>query len=281
MKLGDIELHILTDGTFALDGGAMFGVVPKPLWERKFQADARNRVQLSMNCPLIRTAGKWILVETGAGDKMEPKLTDMYAIGAQGQPRLLEQLAARGLRPEDIDIVIDTHLHFDHCGWNTRVVDGTIVPTFPNARYVLQKGELEHAKRPNERDRASYVPENFAPVEAAGQFWLIEGDREVAPGVEVMRVPGHNADMQCVKITGGGKTAFLFVDLVPTTAHIPLPWIMGYDLYPMTTLENKKKLIPQAARESWLCLFSHDPHVQAAYLRERDGKYTAEPVEVD
>lgn len=279
MKLGDIELHILTDGTFALDGGAMFGVVPKPLWERKFQADARNRIQLSMNCPLIRTAGKWILVETGAGDKFEPKLTDMYAIG--GQPRLLEQLASRGLRPEDIDIVIDTHLHFDHCGWNTRVVNGKVVPTFPNARYVLQKGELEHAKRPNERDRASYFPDNFAPVEAAGQFWLIEGDREVAPGVEVMRVPGHNADMQCVKISGGGKTAFLFVDLVPTTAHIPLPWIMGYDLYPMTTLENKKKLIPQAAREGWLCLFSHDPHVRAAYLREQDGKYTAEPVEAD
>jgi glyoxylase-like metal-dependent hydrolase (beta-lactamase superfamily II) len=194
---------------------------------------------------------------------------------------LLEQLAARGLRPEDIDIVIDTHLHFDHCGWNTRVVNGKVVPTFPNARYVLQKGELEHAKRPNERDRASYFPDNFAPVEAAGQFWLIEGDREVAPGVEVMRVPGHNADMQCVRITGGGKTAFLFVDLVPTTAHIPFPWIMGYDLYPMTTLENKKKLIPQAAREGWLCLFSHDPKVRAAYLREQDGKYTAEPVEVD
>ena len=281
MKLGDIELHILTDGTFALDGGAMFGVVPKPLWERKFSADARNRIQLAMNCPLIRTGGKWILVETGAGYKMEPKLTDMYAIGAQGQPRLLEQLAARGLRPEDIDMVIDTHLHFDHCGWNTRVVDGKVVPTFPNARYVLQRGELEHAKRPNERDRASYFAENFAPVEAAGQFWLIEGDREVAPGVEVLRVPGHNADMQCVKITGGGKTAFLFVDLVPTTAHIAFPWIMGYDLYPMTTLENKKKLIPQATREGWLCLFSHDPNVRAAYLRERDGKYIAEPAVVD
>ncbi len=279
MKLGDIELHILNDGSFALDGGAMFGVVPKPLWERKCTPDARNRIQLGMNCPLIRTAGKWILVEAGAGDKFDAKFADMFAIG--GQPRLLEQLAARGLRPEDIDMVIDTHLHFDHCGWNTRIVNGKAVPTFPNACYVLQKGELEHAKRPNERDRASYFVDNFAPVEAAGQFWLIEGDREVAPGVEVMRVPGHNLDMQCVKISGGGKTAFLFVDLVPTTAHIPFPWIMGYDLYPMTTLENKRKLIPQAAREGWLCLFSHDPHVRAAYLREQDGKYTAEPVQVD
>ena len=279
MKLGDIELHILNDGSFALDGGAMFGVVPKPLWERKCTPDARNRIQLGMNCPLIRTAGKWILVEAGAGDKFDAKFAEMFAIG--GQPRLLEQLAVRGLRPEDIDMVIDTHLHFDHCGWNTRIVNGKAVPTFPNACYVLQKGELEHAKRPNERDRASYFVDNFAPVEAAGQFWLIEGDREVAPGVEVMRVPGHNLDMQCVKISGGGKTAFLFVDLVPTTAHIPFPWIMGYDLYPMTTLENKRKLIPQAAREGWLCLFSHDPHVRAAYLREQDGKYTAEPVQVD
>ena len=228
MKLGDIELYMLSDGTFALDGGAMFGVVPKPMWEKKFTPDARNRIRLGMNCPLIRTAGKWILVETGAGDKLDPKLADIY--GIDGAPRLPDQLAARGLRPEDIDIVIDTHLHFDHCGWNTRVVDGKAVPTFPNARYVLQKGELEHAKRPNERDRASYFPDNFAPVEAAGQFWLIEGEREVAPGVEVVRVPGHNADMQCVRITGGGKTAFLFVDLVPTTAHLPFPWIMGYDL---------------------------------------------------
>lgn len=280
MKLGDIELYILNDGTFTLDGGAMFGVVPKPLWEKKFPADSRNRITLGMNCPLIRAGGKWILVETGAGDKLDPKLADIYGVGNSG-PRLPQQLAARGLRPEDIDIVINTHLHFDHCGWNTRVVDGTAVPTFPNALYVLQKGELEHAKRPNERDRASYFPDNFAPVEAAGQFWLVEGEREVAPGVEVLRVPGHNADMQCVRISGGGKTAFLFVDLVPTTAHLPFPWIMGYDLYPLTTLENKKRLIPQAAREGWLCLFSHDPNISAAWLREREGKYVAEPVKVD
>ncbi len=280
MKFGDLELYILNDGCFSLDGGAMFGVVPKPLWERKFPADARNRIRLGMNCPLIRSAGKWILVETGAGDKLDPRLADIY--GVEGTPpRLLDQLAARGLRPEEIDIVIDTHLHFDHCGWNTRVVNGKLVPTFPNARYVLQRGELEHAKRPNERDRASYFRENFEPVEAAGQFWLVEGEREVAPGVEVLRVPGHNADMQCVRITSAGKTAFLFVDLVPTTAHLPFPWIMGYDLYPLTTLENKKKLIPQAAREGWLCLFSHDPNVRAAYLQEKDGKFVAEPVTVD
>jgi glyoxylase-like metal-dependent hydrolase (beta-lactamase superfamily II) len=145
----------------------------------------------------------------------------------------------------------------------------------------VQRGELEHAKRPTERDRASYLPDNFAPVEAAGQWWLLEGDREIAPGVELLRVPGHTRDMQCVRLSGGGKTAFFFADLVPTTAHLPWPWIMGYDLYPLTTLENKKKWIPEVAREGWLALFGHDTQVQAAYLRERNGQYEAERVKLE
>jgi glyoxylase-like metal-dependent hydrolase (beta-lactamase superfamily II) len=276
MRLGDLEFHIINDGWFALDGGAMFGVVPKPLWEKKCPPDGRNRIELGMNCVVVRTGGKWILVETGAGDKLDPKLADIYHL--HGAPRLLEQLAGLGLQPGDIDLVIDTHLHFDHCGWNTRLVDGKAVPTFPHARYVVQKGELEHAYHPNERDRASYFNDNYAPVEKAGQFWLLEGDREVAPGVECLRVPGHNRDMQCVRLSGGGKTAFCFVDLVPTTAHIPFPWIMGYDLYPLTTLENKKKWIPQAAREEWIGIFSHDARTPVAYIRERDGKFEAEPI---
>lgn len=279
MKLGDIEFHVLTDGTFRLDGGAMFGVIPRPLWERKMPPDARNRILLSMNCLLIRAAGKWLLVETGAGDKWDAKWSDIFDF--QGSPRLLDQLAARGLAPAQIDIVINTHLHFDHCGWNTRIVEGKAVPTFPNARYVVQKGELDHAKRPTERDRASYVGGNFLPVEAAGKYWLLEGDREIVPGVEVLRMPGHTRDMQCVRLRSAGRTAMFFADLVPTTAHISYPWIMGYDLYPLTTLENKKKWIPVAAREEWLCLFAHDPQVRAAYLRERDGNYIAEPVAVD
>jgi glyoxylase-like metal-dependent hydrolase (beta-lactamase superfamily II) len=279
LKLGDLEFHILTDGCFRLDGGAMFGVIPRPMWERKMQPDERNRVRLSMNCLLIRSAGKWVLVETGAGDKWDEKQRDIYAI--EGPPRLPDQLAARGLKPEQIDFVINTHLHFDHCGWNTTVVNGEAVPAFPNARYVVQKGELDHAKHPTERDRASYLMPNFAPVEAAGQWWLLEGDREIVPGVEVIRAPGHTRDMQCVRLTGGGKTAFFFADLVPTSAHLPYPWIMGFDLFPMTTLENKKKWIPQVFREGWLALFAHDPNIPAAYLRERDGRYEAEPVKVD
>ncbi|MCL6565267.1 MAG: MBL fold metallo-hydrolase [Acidobacteriia bacterium] len=279
MLVGEIEVLVLTEGYVRLDGGAMFGVVPKPLWEKKIPADARNRIRIAMNCLLIRSGGKQIVVETGAGDKWDHRMRDIY--GLEGETRLPELLTARGTPVTDVDLVINTHLHFDHCGWNTRRVNGRTVPTFPRARYVVQRGELEHAKHPTERDRASYLAENFLPVEEAGQFWLLEGDREVAPGVEVLRVPGHTRDMQCVRISSRGQTAFFFADLVPTTAHLPYPWIMGYDLYPLTTLEHKKRLLPQAAQENWLCLFAHDPEVPAARLREQDGRLVAEPVPLD
>jgi len=279
MKLGDLEFHILTDGTFRLDGGAMFGVIPRPMWERVAPPDERNRIVLSMNSLLIRSAGKCILVETGAGDKWDDKRRDIY--GFEGAPRLPEQLAAHGVRPEQVDVVVNTHLHFDHCGWNTRRVNGQPVPTFPNARYVVQRGEFEHAHHPSERDRASYLPENFAPMEESGQWWLLEGDQEIAPGVELIRAPGHNADMMCVRLCGGGRTAVLLGDLAPTTAHLPPVWIMGFDLYPMMTLENKKKWIGEIVRGGWVAIFGHDPAVRAAYLRERDGKVVAEPVAVD
>jgi glyoxylase-like metal-dependent hydrolase (beta-lactamase superfamily II) len=279
VRLGDLEFTIISDGGFRLDGGAMFGVIPKPLWEKRAPADERNRIQLGMNCILIRSEGKTVLVETGAGDKMDAKRRDIYAVG--DGPRLLDRLAERGVQPNDVDIVINTHLHFDHCGWNTRIVNGRPAPTFPHAQYFLQRGELEHAKRPTERDQASYMPENFLAVEAAGQWVLLEGDCEILPGVGVIRVPGHNADMQCVRLSGGGKTAFCFVDLVPTTAHISLPWIMGYDLYPMQTLENKKRWIPEVVRTEALAIFAHDPNIPAAYLRQKGDKIEVEPVRVD
>ena len=278
MKLGELEVHIISAGRLLLDGGAMFGVIPRPLWEKKMAPDARNRITLSMNCLLIKTAGKQILVETGAGDKMSLKLRDIYGLDG---PYLADGLRDYDLRPEDIDVVVNTHLHFDHCGGNTRVEKDKAVPVFPNARYVVQRGEFEHAMDPNERDRASYFPENYAPLKALGMFALLERDTVIAPGVELIRVPGHTANMQCVKLTGGGKTAFLFADLVPTTAHLPLPWIMGYDLYPMATLENKKRWIPEVVREGWLALFAHDARVPAAYLRQRDNAWDSEPVTVD
>src|ERR1700690_3157077 len=256
----------------------MFGVIPKPMWEKKMPPDARNRITLSMNCLLIFASGKRILVETGAGDKMNAKLRDIYGLDG---PRLPQRLRDHGLQPEDIEIVIDTHLHFDHCGGNTRIEKDKVVPAFPNAQYFVQRGEYDHALAPNERDRASYFNENYAPIKEAGKLSLLETDQLIVPGVEVIRVPGHTANMQCVKLTGDGKTAFLFADLVPTTAHLSLPWIMGYDLYPVTTLENKKKWIPEALREGWLAIFAHDAKVPAAYLRERGGRWEAEPAEVD
>ena len=278
MKLGQLEFHVLVDGHLGLDGGAMFGVIPKPMWEKKIPADASNRITLAMNCLLVRAGGKTILVETGAGDKWDAKRRDIFALDG---PHLTKRLLDYGVYPQDIDIVINTHLHFDHCGGNTRVEKDKVISAFPHARYVVQRGEFEHAKNPTERDRASYMLENFAAVESAGKWSLLVDDRAIAPGVELIRVPGHTANMQCVKLTGGDKTAFFFADLVPTTAHLALPWIMGYDLYPMTTLENKKKWIPEAIREGWIALFAHDPKMPAGYLRERDGKWEAEPVTID
>ena len=278
MKLGDLEFHIVSDGRVWLDGGAMFGVVPKPLWEKKAPPDARNRVELAMNCLLILAGGKCILVETGAGGKHDAKFRDIYALSG---PRLTNSLREYGVRPENVDIVINTHLHFDHCGGNTKVENGKVVPAFPNARYIVQKGEFDHAGQPTERDRASYFPDNYVPLDAAGKLTLIEGDHLIAPGVELIRVPGHTADMQCVKLTGGGKSAFFFADLVPMTPHLALPWIMAYDLFPLTTLENKKKWIPLVARNEWIALLVHDAAVPAAYIRERNGRWETEPVKVD
>jgi glyoxylase-like metal-dependent hydrolase (beta-lactamase superfamily II) len=278
LKLGELEFHILSDGDVWLDGGAMFGVVPKTLWEKKMAPDAKNRIQLAMNCLLVRAGGKTILIETGAGSKMPPKLQQIYGIG---ESKLVPSLRDRGLHASEIDIVVNTHLHFDHCGGNTRVEADKVVCTFPHAKYVVQRGEYEHARKPNERDQASYFDENYVPLEKAGKLALLENDRAIAPGVELVRVPGHTANMQCVKLSGGGKTAFFFADLVPTAAHLPFPWIMGYDLYPMTTLENKRRWIPEVVKEGWIALFGHDGRTPAGYLREKDGRFELDPVAID
>jgi glyoxylase-like metal-dependent hydrolase (beta-lactamase superfamily II) len=277
MKLGNLEFHIISDGHCYLDGGAMFGVIPKPLWEKKAKPDARNRIRLAMNCLLVFAGGKRILVETGAGTKWTHKLRDIY--GFDGS-RLLNGLRHHGLSPDDIDVVVNTHLHFDHCGGNTRVEKDRVLATFPHARYVVQRGEFEHAVKPTERDRASYFDDNYVPLKEACKLSLLEGDRAIAPGVELIRVPGHTANMQCVKLSGGGQAAFAFADLVPTTAHLPLPWIMAYDLYPLTTLENKKKWISQVVHEEWLALFVHDPAVPAGYVRAHGGRWEVEPVTI-
>ena len=278
MRLGELEFHFVSDGQICLDGGAMFGIIPKPMWEKRVPPDARNRIQLSLNCFLVRAAGKLILIETGAGGKMNEKFRDIYGLDG---PRLSERLREYAAMPGDIDIVINTHLHFDHAGGNTRMDRDKAVPVFPNAKYIVRRGEYDAAMNPNERTRGTYFKENFAPMEETGQLQIIENDAEIVPGVEVICVPGHTADMTCVKLTGGGETAFLLADLVPTTAHLPLVWTMGYDLFPLTVIENKRKWLPQIAREGWLALFVHDPKSPAAYLRRRGEGWECEPVKID
>ena len=278
MKLGSLEFQILSDGSVYLDGGAMFGIVPRALWEKKIPPDGRNRIRLGLNCLLINAGGKRILVETGAGGKWTDKLRDIYGIDG---PFLPQQLADHGVKPEDIDYVVNTHLHFDHCGGNTRAEKDKIVPVFANATYVSRKGEFESATHANERTRATYLPENFVVLEQNKQLQLIDRDTELVPGVELICAPGHTLDMMCVKLSGDGKSAFFFADLIPTTAHLPLAWTMGFDLFPLTVMENKRKWIPQIVRGDWLALFGHDANTKAAYLRMHGDRCEAEPVTID
>lgn len=272
MKLGRFNIHALSDGPFTLDGGQMFGVVPKPLWEKKLEADARNRVRLGLTCLLVQTGKQNVLIETGVGNKFDPKYTDIYGVD-HSAASLPAELKKAGVTLEDVDVVINTHLHFDHCGWNT-YHDGTrLVPTFPRARYFVQQGEWEHACRPTERDRASYIEQFFVAAEKQTEF--LEGNVEVLPGISVEVLPGHTRHMQGVRISSDGATAYFISDLVPTKAHLQYAWIMSFDLYPMETLENKKRLLPQLAREETLVIFPHDPATPWARLEERDGKISA------
>jgi glyoxylase-like metal-dependent hydrolase (beta-lactamase superfamily II) len=268
MKLGKFDLHALSDGTFALDGGQMFGVVPKPLWEKQHPADARNRVRLSLTCLLVQTPQHNVLIETGLGNKYEAKFADIY--GVEKPTNLLAELRHLGLAAQDIDVVINTHLHFDHCGWNTQREGGRAVPTFPRARYYVQRGEWEHALHPTERDQASYLLEYFRPAELQTQF--LEGNEEIVPGVRVEVWPGHTRDLQGVWIESDGEEACFVSDLVPTRAHLAYPWIMSFDLYPMETLVNKRRLLSQLAARGTLVVFPHDPQVPWARLEEVGGR---------
>jgi len=278
MTFGDFELSIFSDGTYLLDGGAFFGVIPKIMWSRKAEADERNYVQSGLNSLLIRmehprTGKQTVLVETGMGNKLSERMVKFY-----GQPaKLLANLASAGVAPEDIDIVINTHLHFDHCGWNTlRGKDGKIVPTFPRAKYYAPEGEWQYARRPSERDSISYIPDNYDPLVASGQMTLLKGGEEIIPGISVQTFPGHTAHMQGVVVTSAGRTACYISDLIPTTAHIDLTWGMGFDLYPLQTIESKKQYYAKSIAERWLTVFTHDPNTPWAYV-ERDelGKMRA------
>jgi len=265
ITIGDFELTALSDGHYYLDGGAFFGVVPKSLWSRKLPADENNLVRSGLNSVLVRTGEKNILIETGAGNKLSKKMVEIF-----GQPaKLLENLGAAGVAPEDVDIVINSHLHFDHCGWNTIRRNGAMAATFPKAKYYVQDGEWKHAHE-NQRDAVSYFHENYDPLVASGQMRLLRGNQEIIPGISVEIFPGHTRDMQAILLRSGGKTACYISDLIPTSAHLDLNWVMSFDLYPVETVESRKRYYSRAIPENWLTMFTHDPVIPWAYLAKDD-----------
>jgi glyoxylase-like metal-dependent hydrolase (beta-lactamase superfamily II) len=268
--LGDLELISLSDGFFALDGGAMFGVVPRPLWEQKLPPDDRHRVPLGLR-PLVVRGDRTVLIDAGCGDKMDAKSAGLY--GLDRRYHLAHALADAGLTVEDIDVVVATHLHFDHIGGFTeRTADGRLVPRFPKARYVAHAGEWHDATHPHERNRASYLPENFLPLQEAGVLTLVDDGAEIVPGVRYRRSGGHTAHHQVVTVDSGGRTAVFTADMYPTAVHVPDPWVMGYDLYPVDTLAFKRGFAREAVEREYLIFFEHDPSLAAGYLRESGGK---------
>ena len=277
MTLGEFELTPLLDGYLRLDGGAMFGVVPKPLWEKRSAADERNRITLAMRPLLVRGRDRVMIIDAGCGDKMDAKSTDIY--GLDRRENLDVTMARAGVTAEDVDLVIASHLHFDHAGGFTiKDASGGIRPRFPRARYVVSHGEWEDATHPHERNRASYLAENFVPLQESGVVDFVRGDQEVAPGIRGRRTGGHTRFHQILYIESAGRTAVFAADLMPTTAHVDPAWIMGYDLYPMETLEFKKLFLREAIEREYLVFFEHDPKVAAGYIREKNGRLSVEPV---
>ena len=278
LTLGDFELSVFSDGTYPLDGGALFGVVPKVMWSRKVTADERNYVTTGLNSLIIRMDGPrtgklTVLVETGMGNKLSDRMIKFY-----GQPaQLLDNLAAGGIAPDDVDIVINSHLHFDHCGWNTiRDKSGKIVPTFPRAKYYAPEGEWQYARHPSERDAISFISENYDPLVESGQMTLLKGGEEIVPGISVQTFPGHTAHMQAVIIRSQGRTACYISDLIPTIAHIDITWGMSFDLYPLQTIASKKLYYAQSIPEKWLTVFTHDAKTPWAYVeKDEAGKMVA------
>jgi len=265
--LGDFELTILSDGTYFLDGGAMFGVVPKPLWEKRAPADEQNRILLGLNTVIVRTGKHTVAIETGIGNKLPDKLRAIF----EAKEQLPRAFSAAQIRPEEVDIVVNSHLHFDHCGWNTtRTPDGRVVPTFPNARYFAHRGEVEHGHLQLERDAVSYTSDNYDPLVESGQMTLLDtrpGETTpIVPGISVECFPGHTAQLLAVHIDSGGKRATYISDLIPTSAHLDITWVMGYDLDPLRCIEERKRFYARAIPERWMVLFTHDHHTPYGFI---------------
>lgn len=277
MKFGEFELFVVSDGTFRLDGGAMFGTIPKVLWERTNPADDRNRILMGLNCLLVRTPTENILVDTGLGNAYDEKFAFLYGVDKSGVD-LLKSLAAAGVGAADINKVVLTHLHFDHVGWNCfQEESGEFRPTFPNALYYINQGELAYAKEPDPRSKPSYLPHTWEPLERRGQIELISGDEEVVPGVTILPAPGHTPNHQIVTVQSDGLTACFLADLVPTPSHLKTHYVMGFDLDASTAMKNKEWVLEQAQAENWLLIFEHSPDIKAGYLTK---DLEVEPVEL-
>jgi glyoxylase-like metal-dependent hydrolase (beta-lactamase superfamily II) len=281
MIIGDHRFEVVPDTEFRLDGGAMYGVIPRVLWERVSPPDGSNRIRMNMNCVFLDTGKEKVLIETGIGEKWNDKQIKMYGITRE-KPFAETLFETTGCRPGDITIVVNTHLHFDHAGGNTTLSEPELaaefVPQFENARYLVSRSEYEHAQSPHERDRASYLPENWRPVKETGQLELMPDSYEAVPGLTVQQVRGHSETMQTWMLKTGGETVYGFADLIPMKHHIAMPWIAGFDLYPTETLAFKKDILPQAIAENWLCLFYHDIDTPLCRLATQNGKITAIPV---
>jgi len=260
--IGDFELTILSDGTYRADGGTMFGVIPRVMWEKRIKPDERNTIALGLNSLLVRTGTHNVLIETGIGNKLTEKLHAIH----RNEALLMRSFERAGVSPDEIDIVINTHLHFDHCGWNTHYKNGKPVPTFPRATYYVQHGELDHAHEQHERDRVSYMTDNYDPLVASGQMKPLRGDAEIVPGISVKVYPGHTRDLQAVILSSGGKVAAYPSDLVCDASHLDPVWTLGFDLYPLECIANKHLFYERAVPEQWLVVFTHDHELPWAYL---------------
>ena len=270
MRLGSLSAYVISDGTFKLDAGALFGVVPKPLWQRKVRADRRNRVQLGLNCMLVQSNHYNILIDTGVGRKEPDKVKDLYGLSTG---RLLRGLKEHGLSPRDIHMVILTHLHFDHVGGCTRLNSkGQVVCTFPKAKYIVQKADWQEANSPNERNAAGYHRDDFEPLLTSKQLEQIEGDAEIVHGVQAILTGGHSAGHQIIVVGTGRQKAVLLGDIISTSHHLPLAYIPAFDVYPMDSLQKKKEIMAKAEKDGWLLVFAHDNERVAGYLERRNGK---------
>jgi glyoxylase-like metal-dependent hydrolase (beta-lactamase superfamily II) len=279
ISLGQFTIYGLRDGFFYLDGGAMFGVVPKVLWEKIYPPDSKNRIQMGLNSLLVETPKSLVLVETGIGPELDPKFRKFYSV--EQEPGLLSELESLGFHARNVDFVINSHLHFDHCGGNTfRNKEGEVVPAFPNAQYIIQEGDWEYAQEPCYRDKPSYMPETFLPLAEHGCLELVDGDTQVTEGVEVLLAPGHTSHHQCVKISSQNQVLFFLADMVPMSGHVGLSYIMSYDLFPLETLANKKKFFEQAIDEDWTLAFVHDPKFFFGKLARKNDKYIFSPLNI-